>query len=298
MTDPSTSQPFTGPQYMPGSDLIKALVLIPLTILVIGTCLMCLSAFFVSTSYTERLLAREVHAVMVFSPWTWFTASKEEAAAAPATVEQVPLLRLNPERPAPVRSSTPATPASGLANGASRSSTGAADSGDPVLIPGSDQEPVIRRARWMQRVVSTYFPEVADEPKRGIGLKFENWCHKYLGDSLESHWNNRIKANFSNILPMMWVRLELLFASTLVFIPSLYCAYFLGERRARIRMREGYRKSDHRFAVAFLAFRFGLFVSWIGVFIPFMPPLVYWLIPSIVGTWWGVVWARTNLIEP
>jgi len=272
---------FTGPQYLPGAEIIKTLITIPFTIMIIGICLMCIVSLCVSKDYSERLLAREIRAVLIFSPSTWFGSDQPPS-------EEVASQRWSGQKQIPVSSS------SEMAMHEHGS--------DGVWLTegphGAENAPVIARARTVQIHAAKFFPLVVEAEQTGMGLAFQKWCIRWLGDSVESHWNNRVRQNFINIIPMMWVRLELLLISTLVFFPTLVYAYAYGERRARIRMREGYRKGDHRVTVALWIFRLVLFVSWIGIFIPLMPPLVYWLVPSLAITWFGVHWVRANLIEP
>jgi hypothetical protein len=110
-------------------------------------------------------------------------------------------------------------------------------------------------------------------------------------------YNNTFRPGFVAFAPLLAMRVELYLTCFIWAMPLMFVGYFLGEALARRWNREGKRRMELSFKVVLVSGRIinGLALMLMGGV--FMPPVVTWIIASIVLSAVTVVLARAHGIE-
>jgi hypothetical protein len=162
---------------------------------------------------------------------------------------------------------------------------------------GANAKGIRERGRFWGKVTSFFVPSVSEDQIIGVPQVWDEQLKSNSGMDLTTWWNQRMKRNLSGFLPLLFIRLEIVLVTFLVFLATAKSAYFIGERYARLAMRQGRRKGDHRFAWTFGYTKGIIFFIWVLPFIPATWPVVYWLTFAYALTWLGILWVRANTIE-
>ncbi len=159
------------------------------------------------------------------------------------------------------------------------------------------QHAINKRADFWGKIASYVVPSVAEEETPGIWSVVDDWSISATGLTLQAWWNKRMKVNVANFFPVVFLRLEMVIMTFLLFMSTWPIAYYLGQRYARLSKREGKAVGDNRFQWVLKAVRISIFGVWVLPFCPMMPPVAYWLVPAYLLCWCGLAWLRRNSIE-
>lgn len=156
---------------------------------------------------------------------------------------------------------------------------------------------IAKRGHWYADKVSWLMPKIREQGGDSVVDHMSDRMGTVSGVHPTHWWNDIMRVNVVQFAPALMMRLEVLIATSLAFIPLGMVAFYLGERRARNAKREGRRPGDHRLDWAISTSQVLIFLLWSLAFLPLMPPVAYWCMPAYALTWVTIWWARGASIE-
>ena len=154
-----------------------------------------------------------------------------------------------------------------------------------------------KRAEFWGKLTSYIVPAVSEEKVTGMFSVVDEESVAATGMTAQAWWNRRMKVNLGNFLPVLFVRLEMIVFTFILFMCTWPIAYYLGQRYARLSKREGKAVGDNRFQWTFSLTKILFFGVWVLPFCPLVPPVAYWLVPAYLVCWTCLAWLRRNSIE-